>query len=34
MKEDRIVERFLEYVQIDSETKNECEFAKILKLYL
>lgn len=34
MKEDRIVERFLEYVQIDSETKNEGEFAKRLKLDL
>ena len=31
MKNDRIVERFLEYVQVDSETKNEGVFAKRLK---
>lgn len=31
MKNDRIVERFLEYVQVDSETKNEGAFAKRLK---
>lgn len=33
-KQDRIVERFLEYVQIDSPTREEKEFKDRLKLDL
>lgn len=34
INEERLVERFLEYIQIDSPTKEELEFAKHIKAEL